>query len=154
MISIASDRQHPLTFWQHVKCGVSFDHLIKTRSDNTPFPHSTIRQFGQHQLLVHSTSWPGTPNKRSWMLTHVHKYCCKWWVSKIWALFIKINHFVITMIIWLPHINDFLHHLNYRVPTCTPYVNLLERCGRMKHFQQVKSWWPKMWQSKASDWKL
>jgi hypothetical protein len=74
MISIASDRQHPLTFWQHARCGVSLNHLIKVGTDSTPFPHSMTQHFGQ-QLLVHidNSSWLGTPNKRSWMLAHIHK---------------------------------------------------------------------------------
>ncbi|CAM6028709.1 unnamed protein product [Sphagnum balticum] len=36
------------------------------------------------------------------------------------------------VVAWLLHTGDSLCHLTYHVPKSTPYVNLLERCSRMK----------------------
>ncbi len=36
------------------------------------------------------------------------------------------------VVAWLLHTGDSLRHLTYHVPKSTPYVNLLERCSRMK----------------------
>jgi hypothetical protein len=36
------------------------------------------------------------------------------------------------VVAWLLHTGDSLRHLTYHVPKSTPYVNLMERCSRMK----------------------
>jgi hypothetical protein len=41
------------------------------------------------------------------------------------------------VVAWLLHTGDSLRHLTYHVPQSTPYVNLLERCSRMKCLESL-----------------